>query len=72
MKSASKKALILKPDFAEALGNNLGNVFQDQGKLDEAIDVYKNSISLKPDYAEPFYNLGVAFLYQDKMDEVFP
>ena len=41
-----EKALILKPDFAEAY-NNLGNVFQDQGKLDEAIDVYKKSISLK-------------------------
>ena len=30
--------------------NNMGNVLQDQGKLDKAIEAYKKAISLKHDY----------------------
>ena len=35
--------------------------FKDQGKFDEAIEAYKKSISLKPNYAEVYNNLGVVF-----------
>ena len=38
---AYKKALSLKPDYAEAY-SNMGNALKDQGKLDEAIEAYKN------------------------------
>ena len=34
-----RRALELKPDFAEA-HNNLGNALKDQGKLDEAVACY--------------------------------
>ena len=36
-------------------------MFKDQGKLDEAILAYNKSISLKPDYAEAYNNLGNVF-----------
>ena len=34
---AYSKALSIKPDYAEAYRNILGNAFQDQFKLEEAI-----------------------------------
>ena len=45
-----RRALELKPDFAEA-HNNLGNALKDQGKLDEAVACYRRALELKPDYA---------------------
>ena len=47
--------------------NNLGNVFQDQGKLDEAIDVYKKSLSLDPKNADSLNNMGVSLKKQGKL-----
>ena len=47
---AYKKALSLKPDYADAY-NNMGNALKDQGKLEEAIEAYKKALSIKPDYA---------------------
>ena len=38
------KALLLKPDYAEAY-NNLGNALKEQGKLDEAIEVFNKTLS---------------------------
>ena len=32
----------------------MGIALKDQGKLDEAIEAYNKSISLKPDYAEAY------------------
>ena len=40
---AYKKAISLKPDYAEAY-NNMGSGLKDQGKFDEAIDAYKKAI----------------------------
>ena len=37
--NAYKKAISLKPDYADA-NNNMGNTLQDQGKPDEAIEAY--------------------------------
>tara|TARA_X000001036_G_scaffold364213_1_gene348322 strand:- start:93 stop:1676 length:1584 start_codon:yes stop_codon:yes gene_type:complete len=66
-----KKAIDLKPDFAESY-NNLGNTlkeFNNLEKLKEAEKVYKNSIKLKPDYAEAHNNLGVTLQILGKLDE---
>ena len=40
-----------------------------QGRLDDAIDAYKKSISLKPDYAETYSNMGNVLLAQGRLDE---
>ena len=37
--------------------------------LDEAVEAYKTSISLKPENADTFNNIGVAFKSQGKLDE---
>ena len=57
-----RRALELKPDFAEA-HNNLGNALKDQGKLDEAIACYRRALELKPDYAEAHSNLLCTLQY---------
>jgi superkiller protein 3 len=46
----------------------LGVVFQEQQKLDEAIDAYKKAIALDPQYADAYNNLGVALKDQKKLD----
>ena len=56
---AYKKALSIKPDYADAY-NNLGTVLQDQGKLGEAILAYNKAVSIKPDYAKAYNNIGIA------------
>jgi len=53
-----RKALTLKPDYAEA-HSNLGAALQEQGKLDEAVVSFQRALSHKPDYAEAYYNLGI-------------
>jgi len=52
-----KKAIELKPDFAEAY-SNLGNILKDLGKLHEAKSYQMKAIELKPDLAEAYSNLG--------------
>ena len=50
---AYKKALSVKPDYAE-VHYNMGNALKDQGKLEEAIEAYRKALSVKPDYAESY------------------
>ncbi|HKM54151.1 MAG TPA: tetratricopeptide repeat protein, partial [Isosphaeraceae bacterium] len=51
-----RRALQLKPDYAEA-HSNLGNALKDQGKLNEAVACYRRALELKPDYAWVHSNL---------------
>jgi protein O-GlcNAc transferase len=57
--AAYERALMLDPEFAEAL-NNCGAALKQQGKAAEAVELYQRAIALRPDYAEAYYNLGVA------------
>ena len=65
---AYKKAIFLKPDFAEAY-NNTGNTLKIQGKIDEAIEAYEKALSIKSDYAEAYYNMGNALKDQGQLNE---
>ena len=47
----------------------MGNVLNDQGKLEEAIGAYKKALSLKPDNAEAFNNMGIVLQEQGKLEE---
>jgi tetratricopeptide (TPR) repeat protein len=40
-----------------------------QGKLDEAIYQFRESIRISPDYAKAYNNLGNTLLYQGRVDE---
>lgn len=52
-----RKALDLKPDYADA-HNNLGTVRHAQGRLDEAAKHYRQALRVAPDNAEAHDNLG--------------
>ena len=56
------------PDSA-VVWNILGASRAQIGNLDEAIEAYKKTISLKPDYAEAYSNMGVALRKQGKFEE---
>jgi tetratricopeptide (TPR) repeat protein len=41
--------------------NNLGVAYNSIGRYQEAVESYKQTIRIKPDYADAHYNLGVAY-----------
>lgn len=62
-----QKALVLQPDYAEAL-NNLGAVFQAQEKYKEAAASYRRAILIKPDYAEAYASQGNLLMLLGKLN----
>ena len=66
-----KKAIELKPNFAEAY-SNLGNTLNHLGKYQEAIISYKKAIELKANFAEVHYNLGEVLKRLGKLEEGEP
>jgi tetratricopeptide (TPR) repeat protein len=56
-----KKAIELKPDYAEAY-YNLGTAYGETGLYDEAIVSLRKAIEIKTDYPEAHGNLGTAYL----------
>jgi len=52
--------------------NNLGSVFLDQGRYQEATNQYNEALRINPGSAEAHYNLGTVFFYQGKYQEAIP
>src|SRR5262249_650926 len=48
---------------------NLGIVFSEQGKTDQAIDQYRQALALRAGYAEAHYNLGRLLVEQGRLDD---
>ena len=44
-------------------------MYLEQGKLEKAIMLYREAISLKPDYSEAYCNIGVALKDLGQVDE---
>jgi protein O-GlcNAc transferase len=55
--AAYNKALVLKPDYAEAFYNR-GSALQKLKRFEEALASYDRALALKPSYAEAFHNRG--------------
>ena len=55
-----RKAIEIKPDFAEAY-YNLGNVLRDLGKLQDAEKSYRKAIEINPNFAYAYYNICIIF-----------
>jgi tetratricopeptide (TPR) repeat protein len=60
-REALRRAAPIRPEVANVY-NNLGNVYQAQGLLDEATDAYRQAVSLQPDYTAALKSLGVVHL----------
>lgn len=66
--AAYNKAVLIKPDFAEA-HTNRGNALKDLGRLDEAVANYGKAIQLKPDFAGAYYGRGNALKDLGQLEE---
>jgi len=64
----TSQAIAQAPDFAEA-HNNLGNLLQMTGALEEAVAAIALAVGLRPAYAEAFRNLGSALRRLGRLDE---
>ena len=56
-RQALERALVIRPDFPEAL-NNLGNVLRSSKDLSSAIEVFERALEHNPQYADAAFNLG--------------
>ena len=46
-----------------------GRCLQEQRKLEEAIEAYKKALSIRPDYADAYNNMGNALRDQGRLEE---
>jgi len=71
IETAIKQAEALTKQYpgAVVVWNILGTSRAQIGKLDEAIEAYKKTISLKPDYAKAYSNMGIVLRNQGKFAE---
>ncbi|MBS1989043.1 MAG: tetratricopeptide repeat protein [Cyanobacteria bacterium SZAS LIN-3] len=60
-----KQALTIDPGMPEG-HLTLGNIYKEQGKIDDAIAEYKQATSLDPKFSEAFGQLGIAELTKDQ------
>ena len=49
--------------------NNLGNLLQARGRVDEAVSLYRQSIQTRPSQVEGYNNLGLVLFAQGRHDE---
>ena len=57
---AYKKAISIKPDYADAY-NNMGIAYRKLEQYQEAIEAYKQALCIDTDYALAYYNMGIAY-----------
>jgi tetratricopeptide (TPR) repeat protein len=60
---------VVRNPSAWAAHNELALVLGSAGRLDEAIDHFRQSVRINPDYAEGHNNLGAALMLQGRLDE---
>ena len=53
-----KKAISLKSDYVQAY-NNLGVLYKDNEKYDNAIKMFTKAKEIQPDHQNSFYNLAL-------------
>jgi tetratricopeptide (TPR) repeat protein len=63
-----KRAISLKPDFAEAYAN-LGTLYDNTRRFSEAISPLEKAVSLDPQNPIYHYNLGLAYAKSNRLEE---
>ncbi|MSP49093.1 MAG: tetratricopeptide repeat protein [Alphaproteobacteria bacterium] len=66
--AALRRALVLRPDFAEA-AYNLGNTEAARGRSDRAVRAYARSLALRPGYSDALNNAGPALLAEGRIGD---
>ena len=61
---AFKKAIDLKPDFAEAY-HNIGVSYHEMGNVEESIGYFEKSVDVNKEYLRGYFSLGLAY-YETK------
>ena len=61
-------AISHNPHLAEAY-SNLGNVKKERGQLQEALQNYRQAVSLKPDFTDGYINLAAALVAAGDMEQ---
>lgn len=66
--SAYKQITMIEPatENARVAWLNMGNVLDDQGRYDEAIEAYQKSLSISEKDDTAYYNLGIAYKHAGK------
>jgi tetratricopeptide (TPR) repeat protein len=63
---------VLKYPTAYVAHHNLGVALAQAGKPEEAVDYFKETVHLKPDFADAHYNLGSALAQLGRLPEALP
>jgi Flp pilus assembly protein TadD len=65
---AYKRAIKVKPDYAEAY-NNLGVAYGGLGFYTDAIEAYRQAIKIKPENSSAYLNLGIMYLVVENKED---
>jgi Tfp pilus assembly protein PilF len=68
METLWRTTLARNPDCWMA-HNNLGLLFANQGRIEEAMEHYHKAVQINPNFSEAQYNLGVALVAKGRLDE---
>ncbi len=63
------QTLVKRYNKSLAIWNLMGASAAKIEKLDEAVNAFQNTISIKPDLAEVYFNMGIVLINQGKLDE---
>lgn len=68
-RNLSENLAMLQPDAASETHFNRGNAYQEQGRLEQAIDSYRSALRLAPGFAAAHVNLGGVLAGQGRHGE---
>ena len=63
------KAVLQHFPYSSILHNICGAIYVELGQLEASVKAYNKAISIMPDYADAYYNMGIALKAQGKQDE---
>jgi len=69
--ASGRRALQIKPDFAEG-HNNLAYTLYQLGELDQAEVLYRRALEIKPECIEATWNLSILLLAKGRYSEAWP
>jgi len=71
LQKALEQATVLLRQFpsSSVLYNICGAVYKELGQFDASVEAYSRALTIKPDYADAYYNMGIILKKQGKLEE---